>query len=208
MPMISRLTGTVIHTDLRYLIVDVGTETGSVGYKVFATGETIASTMGIGQSKPGASKVTLWTYLAVRDDALDLYGFASLAELRFFELLLTVSGIGPKTALGILNIATVSNLATAIQTSDASHLTKVSGIGKKNAEKIVRELEGKLDDVEFAGMMGASAAAADGRSDADVIAALVSLGYRDTDARDVLKKIDKTLIDTGARVKAALKLLS
>jgi Holliday junction DNA helicase RuvA len=195
--MISQITGHITHTDPRFVVISAN----GVGYKVFATAETIATLGGIvGTTAPGMT--TLWTHLAVRDDALDLYGFLTLAELTFFEILNTVSGIGPKTALGILNAASVETLSLAIQTNDTSHLTKVSGIGKKNAEKIVRELEGKIDHIIMTtGMRGAN------QSDADVIEALRALGYRDNEARDALKKIDKALTNTGARVKAALKLL-
>src|ERR1035437_4453644 len=107
--MISRLTGTIVHTDLKYVILDVH----GVGYKVNTTVD-IASK--ISRVKASGDKnlnelVTIWTYLAVREDALDLYGFTSPLELSFFELLITISGIGPKTALGILNMASVEALA-------------------------------------------------------------------------------------------------
>ena len=131
--MISRLTGTIVHSDLKYIVLDVQ----GVGYKV-AVGPDLLTKL----DKKGP--ITIWTYLAVREDAMDLYGFFSLAELKFFELLITISGIGPKTAMGILNVASVHSLETAIQTQDTTHLTKVSGIGKKMAEKIVHELEGKV----------------------------------------------------------------
>ncbi|MDB5259710.1 MAG: Holliday junction helicase RuvA, holliday junction helicase RuvA [Candidatus Taylorbacteria bacterium] len=206
--MISQIIGTVSHIDLKFLVVNtgaIGTNgviTAGVGYKVFATGDTIASyTVGVPAS--------LWTHLAVRDDALDLYGFSSLQELNFFQLLTTVSGIGPKTALGILNVSSVATLHMAIETEDASHLTKVSGIGKKNAEKIVRELKDKIGDFDLIAHSAEYTATrqANIRGDSDVLAALQALGYRDNEARDAMKQIDKKLTDTGARVKAALKIL-
>src|SRR6185312_4129565 len=110
---------------------------GGVGYKVAATKDTLA------RLKTGAS-ATVWTHLAVREDSLDLYGFLSEEELMFFGLLLTVSGIGPKSALAILDIATVESLRSAISAGNASYLTKVSGVGKKTAEKIVLELRDKV----------------------------------------------------------------
>ena len=190
--MISRLTGTIAHVDLKYIVLDVN----GVGYKVATTADIMSK---IGK---GEEKITLWTYLAVRENAMDLYGFLSLAELNFFELLITISGIGPKTALGILNVASVHTIETAIQTGDTSHLTKVSGIGKKVAEKIVMELKDKVEAIAHTPESEKAM-----RGDADVIEALKALGYRDNEARDALKKIDKSIKDTGAKVKAALKIL-
>src|SRR3954463_9450151 len=106
---------------------------GGVGYKVYGTREMLAT------FKEG-SPANVWTHLAVREDILDLYGFATEEEMRLFQLLLTVSGIGPKSALAILDIASVETLRSAIAGGNASYLTKVSGIGKKTAEKIVIEL--------------------------------------------------------------------
>jgi Holliday junction DNA helicase RuvA len=189
--MISRLTGSIVHTDLKYVVLDVN----GVGYKV-AVGPDIFSKI----DKKGP--LTLWTYLAVREDALDLYGFISLAELKFFELLITISGIGPKTAMGILNVASIHSLEAAIQTGDTTHLTKVSGIGKKIAEKIVLELKDKVIEVsggaEHTQLM---------KNDADALEALKSLGYSPTEARDALKGLPKTITKTTDKVKEALKIL-
>ncbi|CAN5144082.1 hypothetical protein BH11PAT3_BH11PAT3_0760 [soil metagenome] len=120
--MIGTLKGTIQHKDLTSLIVDVG----GVGYKVSVTAESIVDAL------PG-EPVFLWTYLAVRETALDLYGFNDREALNIFELLITISGIGPKTALGIMNVATPSMLRQAVAEDDTSYLTRVSGIGKKNA---------------------------------------------------------------------------
>ena len=189
--MISRLTGTVVHSDLKSIVLDVQ----GVGYKVFVTPDIFT------KAKNG-SGLTLWTYLAVRENALDLYGFFSMAELNYFELLLTVSGIGPKTAMGILNAASVQSLQTAIQTGDTSHLTKVSGIGKKVAEKIVLELKDKAIEVgenpELKSIM---------KNDADALEALKSLGYSPTEAREALKELPKTITKTNDKIKEALKIL-
>jgi Holliday junction DNA helicase RuvA len=187
--MISRLTGTIAHIDPKYIVLDVS----GVGYKVATTSDILSK---LGKDE---EKVTLWTFLAVRENALDLYGFLTLAELNFFELLITISGIGPKTALGILNAASVHAIETAIQTGDTSHLTKVSGIGKKVAEKIVMELKDKIDKVTSGGTVSSN--------DGDVIEALKSLGYSPQEARDVVKKLSKNVIKTGDRVKEALKIL-
>jgi holliday junction DNA helicase RuvA len=189
--MIAQLRGTISYYDTRFIILDVG----GVGYKVYITPDIVNKL-----SPEERTNVTLWTYLAVRDDALDLYGFLTHEELKFFELLITISGIGPKTALGILNVASVHSLQTAVSTEDTSHLIKVSGLSKKIAEKIVRELQDKIDHIEVKDEPYM-------RTESDAIEALKALGYNHSEARDALKKIDKSLTDTGAKVKAALKLL-
>ena len=125
--MISRITGTLLQLDLKNAIIDVA----GIGYKVHMGGETIEALAGnVGQP------VSLFTYLAVRENSLDLYGFKNQETLSMFELLITVSGIGPKSAMGILAVASEHTIREAIISEDTSYLTKVSGIGKKNAEKI------------------------------------------------------------------------
>lgn len=214
--MISRLTGTIVHTDLKYVVLDVG----GVGYKVFTTAD-LASRIGRGgeMAKALDGQVTVWTYLAVRDDAMDLYGFPSLSELNFFELLIGISGIGPKTALGILNVASVGAIDSAIRSGDASHLVKVGGLSKKMAEKIVLELRDKVEDMPEFGetSTGTDEENASARSkmkevlksDSDTMEALKSLGYSPAEARDAVKQLDKSLKNapTGEKVKAALKIL-
>ncbi len=189
--MISHLTGTVIHLDLKYAVLDVS----GVGYKVFVTNS------GLEHLSHHKEKVSLWTYLAVRDDALDLYGFVTREDMEFFELLLTISGIGPKSALGILNTASAEIIKDAIYEDDPSYLTKVSGIGKKNAEKIVRELRDKIGV-----KISADGTSTKGSSKESTLAieALISLGYSSDEARNVLKKVDKTL-STQDQIKQALK---
>lgn len=186
--MIGHLKGTLLHQDLKSVVLDVA----GVGYKIHTNTASLESQTG--------KMLEFWTYLAVRENALDLYGFAKKEELDFFELLLTVSGIGPKSAMGILSVATLQNLRHAVSTGDTSHLTKVSGVGKKNAEKIVLELKDKLDSNEFE-------IGLDGSSDADALEALKSLGYGEREAREALKKVVDSK-DTGDKVKKALKLLS
>ncbi len=191
--MISMLRGPIIECADKYVVIDVG----GIGYKAFVTDDTL-------HTLSKKSETSLWTYLAVRENALDLYGFISKKEKDFFELLISISGIGPKSALNILSLVDVDTLANAIRSGSTSHLVKVSGIGRKTAEKIVLELKDKLGGIgnseqgEFTAGMS---------SDADTIAALKALGYDADEAREALKKIDKNITDTGAKVKAALKLL-
>lgn len=188
--MIGKITGTVEKADIGLLIINVG----GIGYKVFTP-------VAILDTAEKQKEISLWTHLAVRETALDLYGFETEEELRFFELLLNISGIGPKSALGILNVASPRTLRQAIQSGDTSHLTKVSGIGKKSAQKIVIELKDKLsaDEDEDLGTL---------QADVDVVEALQALGYSQAQARTAIENIPTEIIDTSERVKLALKDLS
>lgn len=140
---------------------------------------------------PG-TRARLATYLAVRQDGMDLYGFPSEEDRDFFELILSVSGIGPKTALGILRRAPREALMGAIGTRDVPYLTKVVGLGKKSAEKMVVELSEKVPG------------AASGGEDGDVFDMLVALGYTEREARKALQAVDAGISGKDARLKAAL----
>lgn len=188
--MIACLSGTVRHKDIHYLIVDVS----GVGYKVLVTTETALDVV-------PSSSIFLWTHLVVRETSLELFGFLNKENLDIFQLLINISGIGPKSALGILNVATPSMLRQAVASEDTTRLTKISGIGKKNAEKIVLELKDKLKITD-------EDRDVDMRSKSDVHAVLVSLGYSEHDAREALKRVPKETVGVSERVKAALKLLS
>ncbi|MDB5203973.1 MAG: Holliday junction helicase RuvA, holliday junction helicase RuvA [Candidatus Taylorbacteria bacterium] len=184
--MIIHLKGTVLDRSERFLVLEVN----NIGYKVFGTTETIESGT-VGQTR------SLWIHHVVREDVEDLFGFDTKDELEFFELLIGISGIGPRTALGILNVTTISALKKAVSSGDTSHLTKVSGIGKKNADKIVLELKGKFEHDDSIGH---------GSGDVDVVEALQSLGYSQNDARKALKEIDGGT--TQEKIKQALKILN
>lgn len=188
--MIGRLTGTYAgQTTGGAALIDVG----GVAYAVRVTPETLRV---IEKELP----VSVFTHLAVREDALDLYGFTSEDDLRFFELLLTTSGVGPKTALGILALGTTPTLRKAIAASDLTYLTKVGGIGKKTAERIVVELKDKLGGT---GDVGAPML----REETEALEALRSLGYGLDEARQALKKTTAGST-TGDRLKEALRILS
>lgn len=191
--MISHISGTLIHANDRYIIVDVQ----GVGYKIRVTQDTLFDL-----KKAINNKVSFWTHLVVREDILDLYGFNNEDELDFFELLIGVSGIGPKSALGILNVAPVNQLKEAISRGDASSLTKVSGIGSKSAQKIVLELRDKVGTFESTAQTGTL------RDEHDAIAGLQALGYSDREAREALKQVSSDIKGTGERIKSALKHLS
>jgi Holliday junction DNA helicase RuvA len=190
--MIARLEGIIVHTAEKFLIIDVS----GVGYKLSVTPENLSSSS-LGEH------TSFWVYTAVRENSIDLYGFRNTNEMSFFELLLDVSGIGPRGALSILGIAPIDTLKRAIATGDTSYLNKVSGIGKKTAEKIIIELRDKLKDFkndnDTPGLL---------RDENDILEALKSLGYSQNEARDALKQVPSTTIGTNARIKEALKVLS
>jgi Holliday junction DNA helicase RuvA len=185
--MIGHLEGTVLKVSGGSAIVSCG----GVGYKVAATKETLA------RLKPQES-ASLWTHLAVREDALDLYGFLNEDEMNFFGLLLTVSGIGPKSALAILDIANVETLRSAIASGNAGYLTNFSGIGKKTAEKIIVELRDKVGKA----VSGSEATLSD---DEEALEAMKSLGYSLNEAREALRKVPADVKKPSERLRAALK---
>lgn len=191
--MISYLKGSIQHRDIKYVVIMTS---GGVGYKVYTTLETL------GQSSIG-EQVELWIHTVVREDALDLYGFSNKRSLDFFELLLTISGIGPKSALGILSATTVDSIIEAITTGESAYLTKIAGIGKKVVEKIILELKGKIGD-NFGSSSDTHKA---GNADVDALEALKSLGYTHKEAKDALDEVSSDIKGTGEKVKAALKML-
>lgn len=190
--MISHINGTVLSQESGYVVIDVS----GIGYKVFITSETTELIRSMGEK----ANVSLHTYLAVRENSLDLYGFTEAEERSFFEMLISISGIGPKSAISILSIANLQTLKDAVISQDISYLTRVSGIGKKSAQKIVLELNDKISVIDQEKSMSLS-------GDLDTIEALISLGYSATEARDALKEVSKEIEGTNNRLKAALKLI-
>ena len=183
--MIGKLTGAWGGTTAEGLgIIDVG----GVGYCVRLPLPTMLTL-----SSSAVSELSLFVHTAVREDAIDLYGFTTAEELSFFKLLMSVSGIGPKTALGILNVAEVGSLKRAIAAGDSAQLIKVFGIGKKSAERMVVELRDKLGAEAPLGAEG----------DGEVLEALMALGYRADEARAALKAASKTFKES-ANVKEKL----
>ncbi len=189
MVMIGLLEGKVVSKDEKMAIV----ATGGVGYLVYLPAQALATAT-------LDSPITLWTHLAVREDALDLFGFTDREELAYFKLLIGVSGIGPKSALAILSLAPPSTLRQAVLSGNNDYLTKVSGIGRKSAEKIIIELRDKLGALETSDLMHAS-------GDNDLLDALSALGYQPRDIRDIIQKIPATADTTDKRIKEALRLL-
>jgi Holliday junction DNA helicase RuvA len=175
-------------------------EVGGVGYNVRVPASA-AQLLSV-----SALPVSLFIHTSVREDAIDLYGFPTEAELAFFRQLMSVSGIGPKSALAILNSSDITNLKRLIAKGDAASLTKVFGIGKKSAERIIVELRDKVS-IEVAARPAGGA-----DDDADVIEALLALGYSAVEARRGLKEaLESGIVGAGASLKerlaAALKAL-
>ena len=186
--MIGSIKGKIVLKTERFLIV----EANGVGYKIHVSPDSLS------KLKKTNEEIFLWIHTQVREDALDLYGFLNREELQFFEMLINVSGIGPKGALNILSVASIETLQKAIGTGDTTYLTKISGIGKKTADKIVIELKDK---------MGADRADLSLQGELDALEALKSLGYSQSEAREALKKVS-SLADTNAKIREALKVLS
>lgn len=159
------------------------------------------------------NEVTLETYLVVREDALELFGFGSKAEKKLFTYFLSVSGVGPKTALHLLSLGSVNEISSAIAREDATYLTKVSGIGRKTAERIVVELKTKIKE-SWLSEMRTDGQTSDGHELAydneavgDVIDALIGLGYSAQQARDGVKKVNPTDKTSEVLLREVLKII-
>jgi holliday junction DNA helicase RuvA len=187
--MISKIKGKIEYIKDSYAVIDVN----GIGYKVFSTPYILGKISGGGE-------VSFFTYTYVREDILALYGFLNLEELEMFELLISISGIGPKAAMGILTIADVKTIRTAILNEDPSVLTKVSGVGKKTAERVILELKNKIS-----GLSLTDSEKKDVLADNDALEALVSMGYSINESREALKSVSAEIKDVGERVKLALK---
>lgn len=199
--MFYSLTGNIVHTDL----ASVAIECSGVAFRC----QTSAFTL---RDVEGTKKATLYTYLNVREDALDLFGFSSEYELDWFKLLIGVTGVGPKAALAILSELTPEKLALCISAGDVKAITKAQGVGPKIAQRVILELKDKAKSaVSVSGNDTASfddiSAANDMPNTSEAIAALTMLGYTQTEASVAVSKIDPTL-PVEAIIKQALKLLS
>jgi len=196
--MIAQLQGKISFLQKNSFVI----QCSGMGYAVRAL-QRLLSGVALGDT------LTIWTHLAVREDALDLYGFSEREEIDFFQMLITVPGIGPKSAMAIMDLAPVKNIIGAVVAEDAEYLTTVSGIGKKSATKMILELKDKLGDLyeeEEGENLG---------EDASALEALKALGYSTGESRNALHRV-KELWREGDRmgknginekVKAALKLL-
>jgi Holliday junction DNA helicase RuvA len=184
--VIGRLIGRLASKHPPQLLVDVG----GVGYEVEVPMSTFYSLPAAGEA------VTLFTHLVVREDAHVLYGFASLEERTAFRQLIRISGVGARTALAVLSGLSVGDLAQAVALQEAQILTKVPGIGKKTAERLLLELKGKLADAR-PGAAGSS----------DILNALLGLGYSDKEAQAAVKGLPQG-VGVAEGIRAALKALA
>lgn len=197
--MIYSLKGTLIHTEANVVVI----ECAGVGYKCNVTTQTAATIGATG------TEVQLFTYLYVKEDIVDLYGFKTKAEQDAFKQLITVSGVGPKAAIAILSELTPEKLALAIATSDAKAISRAKGVGPKLAQKVILELKDKISNDDVAKGITAKSSSVDINtgSVAEAISALTVLGYSQSDAVEAVSKLDASLTSQEL-IKGALKLLS
>lgn len=188
--MIAYLKGKILSKNNKSVILLLN----NIGYEVFLSQKSL-ETAGIGLEKE------FFIHSQIKEDLFDLYGFESQEELNLFKKLISVSGVGPKSALNVLNIATVSELKRAIGSGDSDILQQVSGIGKKTAERLVVELKEKfIDDMSDISIVGGDRK--------QILEALVSLGYKDAEIRDVVKELPDDDGDLATKIKQALKMLN
>ena len=187
--MIGSLSGSVIIRDDPYIILEVA----GVGYKIYATSDVLSS-VSLG------SDAKVFTYTHVREDILDLYGFSKYSDLKLFESLINVSGVGPKTAIGIFAIGSASQIMNAIVNGDVAFFTSVPRLGSKNAQKIIIELKNKVGGGELDLSEGSSG------NRTEVSAALKAFGFTQAEINDAVKNLDgsKTVEE---QIKIALKQL-
>jgi Holliday junction DNA helicase RuvA len=189
--MIYSLSGTIKEKKERFGVVEVG----GIGFKISTNERTL-------RNMPASGKpVSLYCHLHVREDALELYGFLDEAALKFFEQLVSVSGVGPKSAIAVMDIAPLTELTAAISENRPDLLTRASGIGRKTAERIIIDLRSKVRNKE------AEVTVKKMEGDADLVESLVGLGYKRDQARSALDKVASNVMGIEDRLKAALKVL-
>ena len=192
--MISLLEGTVEFCDDRHAVLSAN----GVGYTLHCAPKMLGSL-----PKDGSKvKVFVHSQLNMREGSFDLYGFASREDLQLFGLLTSVSGIGPKGAMGILSSVEPKHLKAAIVNDDADYLCKLSTIGPKTAKRLILELKNKVDHIDMGNLAGV-----DLGEESQAMDALVLLGYSPSQAKEALKEVPPTLKDARDRVREALKLL-
>lgn len=177
------IKGTLVQKNDNYIVVDAN----GVGYMIYTSLNSMQNTGEVGK------KITIYTYLHVREDVMDLFGFTTIEEKNMFMHLISVSGVGPKAALSILSVTTPAKFALAVITNDVKTITKASGVGPKMAQRVILELKDKMktDELEIDLEDESDNILSDNRSEA--ISALVVLGYSSNDAQKAVKGIDGTL---------------
>jgi Holliday junction DNA helicase RuvA len=177
------IKGTLVQKNDNYIVVDAN----GVGYMIYTSLNSMQNVGEVGK------KITIYTYLHVREDVMDLFGFTTIEEKNMFMQLISVSGVGPKAALSILSVTTPAKFAVAVITNDVKTITKASGVGPKMAQRVILELKDKMkmDELEIDLEDESDDMLSDNRSEA--ISALVVLGYSSNDAQKAVKGIDGTL---------------
>lgn len=189
--MLAFLRGKIKNKTQNSLILDVR----DVGYKI-QVNKTVYLESAIGQ------EAEFYIYHHIREDQSSLFGFYSLEQQEMFELLLSISGVGPKSALGVLSAGSIEEIKDSLARGDSSLLTKVSGIGKKTAERMVLELRDKVGSLSSGDGSSLNQGMAGGGEEID---ALMALGYSLLQAREALREVDPSVIGSGERIRAALK---
>lgn len=194
------LSGVLAHREAGFAVIDCG----GVGYKLTISQNTLSE---LDKSSSRTDRVKLFTYMAVREDDVELFGFFTEEELSTFKLLLTVSGIGPKAAMGVLSAFTPDGLAKAVSTEDTKSISRANGIGAKGAARIVLELKDKLSYAGDAGAapikVGSSAPKASSKL-TEAAEALTALGYSRAEVNSVLAKINTNGLESGDIIRLAL----
>lgn len=185
--MIAYLSGKILQKTAQYIIL---LPSSGLGYKVFVVPEVLESPLG--------SNIELYIYHKSSDDGQTLFGMPNFEALVFFEMLISVTGVGPKMALTIISSSKIDILQQAIINADSDIFTRMSGVGKKTAERIILELKNKMSGGVLSSASGGSS---------DLFDALISLGYNPREVRDAVTKVDNSL-DTATQIKEALKLIS
>lgn len=198
--MIYNVRGKLTYTEPTFAVI----ECGGVGFKCFISMNTLKDLTSVG------TEVNLFTYMAVREDAMDLFGFSTQDELQAFKLLITVSGVGPKAAIAILSVLSPDRLSIAISGGDVKSIQTANGVGKKTAERVVLELKDKMVGIgsgNAAAVVEGIQAVASNSNAQEAVEVLVSLGFNRSDAAAVVGAMDKTL-SVDAMIRNGLKQLS
>ncbi len=194
--MYAHIEGAIAEKTADGVVVDAG----GVGYELLCGANTLAACPQAGE------RVKLYTYLSVREDAMELFGFYTREEKRMFLRLIGVSGIGPKTALGVLSALSVRDLSLALVTGDALALARAPGIGKKTAQRLVLELKDKVSNEELTGAgMPANANKALNNAESEAVEALMSLGYPASEAAKAVARVSGQSDKSDELLRLALK---
>lgn len=198
--MIYNLSGKLTYVDPTFIVI----ECGGVGFKCFASTTTITSISTVG------TNVNVLTYMSVKEDSIELYGFATQEELNAFKLLISVSGIGPKAAMAILSVLPPDRLSVAVSSGDVKAIQSAQGVGKKTAERVVLELKDKMVGIGSAhtnAIVEGIQSVAQSDNAQEAVEVLVSLGFNQSEAASVVGTMDKSL-SVDEMIRKGLKSLS